>query len=88
VEGHRFRQADGNKKIVVWTDNGDRLGRKTLSPVTTTITFNSSYFPGVTWTGKLRITDKLGVVTTAGSAGSPNVSVTVTQSPVFVEVLP
>jgi len=88
VEGHRFMKADGTRKIVVWTDTGERLGKKNLSPVTTTITFDSSYFPGVTWTGKLRITDKLGVVTIEGWAGSPSVSITVTQSPVFVEVAP
>jgi len=87
VEGHRFKRADG-KKIAVWTVTGERLGKKGLTPVTTTIAFNSSHFPGVTWTGKLRITDKFGVVTTVGSSGSLSVSVTVTQSPIFVEVTP
>jgi len=87
VEGHRFSKV-GGKKIVVWTDTGERLGKKGTNPVTANITFNASYFPGVTWTGKLRVTDKLGGVTTVGSAGSQNVSVTVTQSPLYAEVVP
>jgi len=88
VEGHRFMMEDGAKKIVLWTDTGERLGKKGTTSVTTNITFNSSYFPGVTWTGRLRITNKYGGVTTEGSPGATSVTVTATQSPIFVEVAP
>jgi hypothetical protein len=87
IEGHRFKTPDGKKKIVVWADSGYPLGAKSAPTSTPArVRFTSLQFPGVVWTGKLRVTDKLGISSIV--PGSSIVIVTVTQSPLFVEVAP
>jgi hypothetical protein len=85
VEGHRFRQADGNKKIVVWTDTGERLGKKGLTPLTLDVVFNASHFGGE-WTGQLRVVDMLGNATIL--SGGSSITVQLTQEPRYIEIYP
>jgi len=86
IEAHRFTIENGSTKIVLWTDTGERLGKKGVSSITRTMIFTSEHFPGNEWKGQLRVVDKLGNerIETGGSS----ISVDITQSPLYVEVAP
>jgi hypothetical protein len=83
IEAYRFTMPDGGKKIVVWTDTGERIGKKGVSPLTRNMVFNASHFDGE-WTGQLRVVNKLGTDTVVPGS----TSIGVTQSPIYVEVYP
>ena len=86
IEAYRFEMEDGKKKIVLWTDTGERLGAKEVSPVVRTMVFTADHFPGNTWTGQLRVVDRLGNEAIMGDAGASSVSIQITQGPQYVEV--
>ena len=79
----RFNKADGGKKIVAWTDTGERIGKKGIPPLTKNVDFNASHFGGE-WTGKLRVVDKLGNVTILSDGSS--ITIQITQAPKYIEV--
>ena len=83
IVAFRFNKADGRKKIVAWTDTGERIGKKGLSPLAINMVFNASHFGG-DWTGQLRVVDKLGNASVL-SGGSP-ITVQITQSAKYIEV--
>ena len=87
IEAHRFTMPDGGKKIVLWTDTGERLGKKEVSPITRTMAFTNDHFAGE-WTGQLRVVDKLGNETILDDGGTGSISIQITQSPIYVEVTP
>jgi len=86
IEAHRVTMEDGNTKIVLWTDTGERLGKKGVAPITRTIVFTSEHFPGNEWTGQVRVVDKLG--NERIERGGSSISFNITQSPIYVEVAP
>jgi hypothetical protein len=85
IMAFRFNKANGRKKIVAWTDTGERIGRKGTSSLTIDMVFNGSHF-GEEWTGQLRIVDKLGNEDI--ESGSDSISISITQSPIYMEVAP
>jgi hypothetical protein len=85
IVAFRFNKADGRKKIVAWTDTGERIGKKGVLPLTIGMVFNASHFGGE-WTGQLRVVDKLGNEHT--ESGVSSISIDITQSPIYIEVAP
>ena len=85
IEAHKVITGDGVEMIIAWTDNGERIGRKGYPPVTRTMQFNASHFS--TWTGRLRVVDKLGTEQIMGSGGA-FVDVQITQDPKYISVAP
>jgi hypothetical protein len=80
IEAYRMQESGGGYMVVAFTDNGERLGRKGYPPVTRQMRFDSSVLPG--WTGRIAITNHLGVTTYR--SGSTFVNINVTQWPVYV----
>lgn len=82
IEAHRFLTLSG-RRIVAFTDTGERLGRRSTPPVTRQMTFDANILPG--WTGRIQITDHLGAVTYANGG---SIDLTITQAPIYVRVVP
>jgi hypothetical protein len=85
IVAFRFNKADGRKKIVAWTDTGERIGKKGVSPLAINMDFEASHFGGE-WTGQLRVVDKLGDATIL--SGGSSITVQITQGPKYIEVYP
>ena len=83
VDGYRVVLADGRHAVVLFTDHGDRLGHRGLTDPQRVLAVNAAMLPG--WTGTVRITDYLGVSSTANGGSIP---VNVTHRPTYVEVIP
>ena len=81
IQAYRFDKG-GVKKLVLWRDNGEKL--KEQSPTATeTMTVRAAELG--TWTGRVRVTNKLGNVNTYGSLGATSVSLTFSSDPIYVE---
>jgi hypothetical protein len=85
IMAFRFHKVGGRKKIVAWTDTGERIGKKGVSPLTRNMVFNASHFGGE-WTGQLRVVDKLGNATIL--SGGSSITVQLTQEPRYIETYP
>jgi hypothetical protein len=83
IVAFRFNKAEGGKKIVAWTDTGERIGKKGVSPLAINMDFNASHFGGE-WTGQLRVVDKLGNASIL--SGGSSITVQISQSPRYIEV--
>ena len=79
IEAYRFYKPGQGYVIVAFTDTGERLGRRGIAPVTTTMNVSELLLPG--WTGRIAITDYLGNITFATGSSIP---VTIGQEPVYV----
>ncbi len=79
IEAHRFQKSDSSYLLVAFTDHGERLGRKGFSPLSRSMTFDSTILPD--WTGHLLVTDHLG-----GESDYYGTSITLTieQEPIYV----
>jgi hypothetical protein len=84
IEAYRFTRPDGSKLIVLWTDTGERLGKVGTSPITRSMTFSSAHFGA--WTGTVWVVERDGSTWTI--TGSTSVTISITQSPKFVYVIP
>jgi len=87
IMAFRFNKANGRKKVVAWTDTGEYLGKKAVSPLTWDMVFNASHFGGE-WTGRLRVVDKLGNETIMNDGGAGSITIQITQSSIYLEVAP
>ncbi len=79
IEAHRFVSPGNHYRIALFTDHGERLGRRGYPPLEVTMTFNASLLPD--WTGTLRVVDYLGNVT---RYYGPSVVLTIKQWPQYV----
>ncbi len=79
IEAYRFVEAGGGDLIVAFTDNGQRIGIRSLPPITRSMTFSAAILRG--WTGEIEVTDHLGGVTT--KVGS-TIVLDIKQAPIFV----
>jgi hypothetical protein len=84
IEAYRFTRSDGSKLIVLWTDTGERLGKVSVSPITRSMTFSSAHFGA--WTGKVQVVERDGSASTV--TGSSSVTISITESPKFVYIVP
>ena len=82
IQAYRFDQG-GDKKLVLWRDDGQKI-KKQSTTATETMTISATEL-GAGWTGRVRVTDKLGSVSTYGSPGAPSVSLTFSSDPIYVE---
>jgi hypothetical protein len=82
IQAYRFDQG-GVKKLVLWRDSGEKL-KAQVKDATETMTVSATEL-GTGWTGRVRVTDKLGNVNTYGSLGAPSVSLTFSSDPIYVE---
>jgi hypothetical protein len=82
IQAYRFDQG-GVKKLVLWRDSGEKL-KAQVKDATETMTVSATEL-GTEWTGRVRVTDKLGNVNTYGSLGAPSVSLTFSSDPIYVE---
>jgi hypothetical protein len=82
IQAYRF-YGDGVKKLVLWRDDGQKI-KKQIPTATETMTISATEL-GAGWTGRLRVTDKQGGVTTYGSLGAPSVDLTFSSDPIYVE---
>ena len=83
IEAYRYRRADGSALIVAFTDHGERLGKRDWPDRRADLQVGPALLPG--WTGRLRVTDHLGV---SRSLDGATVTVTLDQRPLFLEVAP
>lgn len=79
IEAYRVYRPGEGYRIVAFTDNGERLGRVGSTPLTRNMTFNASKLPF--WTGKLAVTNHLGVTT--HPEGS-SITLQIRQEPIYV----
>lgn len=82
IEAYRFLTISG-RRIVAFTDTGERLGRRSSPPLTRQMTFDASILPG--WTGRIEITDHLGNVSHAQGS---SIDLTISQAPIYVRPVP
>ena len=82
IQAYRFDKG-GVKKLVLWRDNGWKIKDQSLI-ATETMTISATEL-GTGWTGRVRVTDKLGNVNTYGDLGDPSVSLTFSSDPIYVE---
>jgi len=93
IQAYRFVMPDGSKKLVLWTDDGQKIKRASDLHIDMAI-------GGVqlddTWTGRLSVVDEYGVETVIedGGAGDRDgvvngaITIQVTQAPVYVKAAP
>jgi len=81
IQAYRFDKG-GDKKLVLWRDDGQKI--KSQSTVATEPMTVSASELG-TWTGQVRVTDKLGNSHT--EYGATSVSLTFSSSPIYVEAV-
>ena len=82
IEAYRFEKpSTGEQVLVIFTDNGHRIGRRSSLEVNTTMSINSSVLP--TWTGRVIVTDHLG--NQAIRTGS-SIKLNIGQAPIYVRV--
>jgi hypothetical protein len=82
IQSYRFDR-DGVKKLVLWRDSGEKIKAQDKD-ATETMTVSAAEL-GTGWTGRVRVTDKLGNVNTYGNLGAPSVSLTFSSDPIYVE---
>ena len=82
IEAYRFRRADGGTVLAAWTTTGDRLGRRGVEPITTTLTVPVEGL--APWTGRLAVTDHLGRTRILGDGSEEDVPVDVGPAPVYI----
>lgn len=89
VEAYRFRHPlSGAYRLAAFTDSGERLGRRgpggvQPTPVRRTLRLGPSLLPD--WTGRVRLTDHLGVSTLREGA---TVDVDLSEAPLYAEAVP
>jgi hypothetical protein len=82
IQAYRFDR-DGVKKLVLWRDSGEKI-KSQSSTATETMAISATELG--TWTGQVRVTDKLGNVSVHN--GDPSVSLTFSSNPIYVEAGP
>jgi hypothetical protein len=82
IQAYRFDQ-DGVKKLVLWCDSGEKIKAQDKD-ATETMTVSATELG--TWTGQVRVTDKLGNVSVHN--GDPSVSLTFSSDAIYVEAAP
>ncbi|MBC8263854.1 MAG: hypothetical protein H8E47_06990 [Anaerolineales bacterium] len=82
IQAYRFDD-NGVKKLVLWRDSGEKIKNQS-SIATETMTVSATEL-GAGWTGRLRVTDKLGNVSTYGYSGAPSVDLAFSSDPIYVE---
>lgn len=88
IQGYRFRMPDGTKRLVLWTDTGQKIKPQADRLVDMCIDRNDLGVTLAQWTGHLRVTDQYGNQSIVGSAGATCVNYTVRQAPIYVELAP
>ena len=83
IQAYRFDR-DGVKKLVLWRDDGKPIKLQNNS-VTETMTVSAAGNELGTWTGQVRVTDKLGNPTIYNGVSS--VSLTFSSDPIYVEAV-
>jgi hypothetical protein len=58
VEAYRFERPTGDYVLVLWADNGERIGRIGFPPASAQVRIDASVLPD--WTGVLRLTTHMG----------------------------
>jgi hypothetical protein len=81
IQAYRFDR-DGVKKLVLWRDSGEKIKAQDKD-ATETMTVSATELG--TWTGQVRVTDKLGNVSVHN--GDPSVSLTFSSDPIYVEAV-
>jgi len=79
IQAYRFDR-DGVKKLVLWRDSGEKLKSQST---TATETMAVSAAQLGTWTGQVRVTNKLGNAQTV--SGPSSVNLTFSSDPIYVE---
>ena len=82
IQAYRFDKG-GDKKLVLWRDDGQKIKLQSSTDTETMIV--SATDLGTGWTGRVRVTDKLGNVNTYGYLGATSVSLTFSSDPIYVE---
>jgi hypothetical protein len=82
IQAYRFDKG-GMKKLVLWRDEGQKIKLQSTTD-TETMTISATEL-GTGWTGRVRVTDKQGGVSTYGSLGAPSVNLTFSSDPIYVE---
>jgi hypothetical protein len=83
IEAYRFRHESGQRVIVAFTDNGERIGRRGSREILTQLNLTSSMLPG--WTGHVTIVDHLGV---EGVQSGDSIRIDLRQAAVYIRVAP
>jgi len=84
IQGYVFAKAGAvSNKVVLWRDTGKPIKRANTT-ATSTMVISAAQLG--TWTGRVRIVDKYGNVST--KSGSSSVSISFTTDPIFVEANP
>jgi hypothetical protein len=81
IQAYRFDK-DGDKKLVLWRDSGEKIKLQDKD-ATETMTVSAAELG--TWTGQVRVTDKLG--NEDYHSGDPSVSLTFSSDPIYVEAV-
>ncbi len=87
IQGYRFRMPDGTKKLVLWTDTGEKIKAQPDTQVPMCIDKDDLGVTSAEWTGRILVTDQYGDRTTKGS-GETCVTYTIKQAPIYVQVTP
>jgi len=83
IQAYRFDQG-GTKKLVLWRDDGQPI-KSQSSIAMETMAVSKNELELETWTGQVRVTDKLG--NSNIYSGSPSVSLTFSSDPIYVEAV-
>lgn len=82
IEAYRFvHPQSGAQRIVAFTDNGERLGRRGSPPIALTMRFDERILPG--WTGRLRQVDHRGRETQRSGA---TIDIQLGPAPLYLEL--
>ena len=85
IQAFRFIVPGGQRRLVVWADNGQRIKDTQEVDLSMTVTANTLGVSGAAWTGRVRVTNQYGISQIYGSGGT-QVIIPINRAVVYLEV--